>query len=63
MQIIAQIDKALYATVAPDIRSEIVVLTDNQKEHIVKRRGQSFFDRYSSFFCRYCRKTGLYLSG
>ena len=56
MQIIAQIDKALYATVAPDIRSEVVVLTDNQKEHIIKRRGQSFFDRYSSFFADIAEK-------
>lgn len=50
MQIIAQIDKALYEKVAPGIRSEVVVLTDNQKEHIIKRRGQIFFDRYSGFF-------------
>ena len=50
MQIIAQIKKELYKAVAPDIRSEIVVLTDNQKEHIIKRRGQDFFDRYSSLF-------------
>ena len=50
MQIIAQIDRELYKTVAPSIRSKVVILTDNQKEHIIKRRGQKFFDCYSKYF-------------
>lgn len=32
------------------IRSENLVLTENQKEHIIKRRGQEFYDKYSSYF-------------
>ena len=50
MQIIARIQKELYAVIAPGIRSDTVVLTENQKEHIIKRRGQQFYDRYSMFF-------------
>ena len=31
-------------------RSGVVVLTDNQREHIIARRGQLFYDCYSPFF-------------
>ena len=50
MQIIARIQKELYAVIAPGIRSDTVILAENQREHIIKRRGQQFYDRYSMFF-------------
>ncbi|MCI9186600.1 MAG: hypothetical protein HFF34_03750 [Oscillospiraceae bacterium] len=33
-----------------EIRSSALILTDKQKSHIIDRRGQEFFDRYSPFF-------------
>ena len=50
VQKIADIDIAKYSVVAPNIRSSTLVLTDNQKEHIIKRRGQEFFDKYADHF-------------
>lgn len=50
MQKIADIDITKYSAVAPNIRSSTVVLTDNQIEHIIKRRGQEFYDSYSCYF-------------
>ncbi len=50
MQKIADIDITKYSAVAPNIRSSTVVLTDNQIEHIIKRRGQEFYDAYSCYF-------------
>lgn len=50
MQTIAYIDTALYSCVVENIRSARVVLLENQKEHIIKRRGQAFYDTYSCYF-------------
>ncbi len=51
VQTIGKIDIAKYKDVANgEIRSETLVLTNKQKEHIIKRRGQEFFDKYSSYF-------------
>lgn len=50
MQTIAHIDTELYACVVKNIRSDRVVLLENQKEHIIKRRGQNFFNKYSCYF-------------
>lgn len=47
---IADIDLDKYSVIAPDIRSSTLVLTDNQKEHIIKRRGQEFYDKYEAYF-------------
>ncbi len=51
VQTIGKIDITKYMGVANgEIRSETLVLTDNQKEHIIKRRGQEFFDKYGEYF-------------
>lgn len=50
MQTIAYIDAELYSCVAENIRSGRVILLENQKEHIIKRRGQKFYDTYSCYF-------------
>ena len=47
---IADIDIDKYSVIAPDIRSSTLVLTENQKEHIIKRRGQEFYDKYEKYF-------------
>ncbi|MDO5546475.1 MAG: PBECR2 nuclease fold domain-containing protein [Eubacteriales bacterium] len=47
---VADIDISMYACVSPCIRSSTVILTENQIEHIIKRRGQDFFEKYSPFF-------------
>ena len=50
MEWIACIDVRKYRGISPCIRSGAVVLTDNQREHIIARRGQLFYDCYSPFF-------------
>lgn len=50
MQTIGKLDKKKYCGVSSEIRSDKVILTDHQKEHIINRRGRDFFDRYSPFF-------------
>lgn len=50
MEQIAWIDRKKYSVICSCIRSSAVVLTENQREHIIKRRGKEFFDRYSPFF-------------
>lgn len=47
---IAEIDKTKYSVITPNIRSNTVVLTDNQEAHIIKQRGQDFFDTYNPYF-------------
>ena len=49
MEWVATLDVQKYSSVFPGIRSGKVVLTDNQREHIIKRRGQEFFDGYFPF--------------
>ena len=50
MEKIACIDIKKYSVVAADIRSPVVILTENQKEHIIKRRGKEFFVRCYPYF-------------
>lgn len=51
VQHIADIDIEKYAAISEDeIRSRTVVLTDNQKQHIIDRRGWEFFEKYAPFF-------------
>ena len=51
MEEICRIDIDKYACAVPGvIRSELLILTENQKEHIIKRRGQEFYDMYSPCF-------------
>lgn len=50
LQTIAKIDRTKYSGISDKIRRAVVVLTDNQKNHIIKRRGQEFFDKYSPWF-------------
>lgn len=47
---IAEIDTEKYSVITKNIRSGTVVLTDNQVEHIIKQRGQDFYDKYSPYF-------------
>ena len=50
MRLIANIDKEIYSCITKDIRSDKVILTNTQKDHIIERRGQDFFDRFSPYF-------------
>lgn len=50
VQTIGKIDRTKYYGISENICSDIVILTDSQKEHIIKRRGKEFFDKYSRFF-------------
>jgi hypothetical protein len=50
VQEVARIDLKKYELVAKGIRSDKVVLTSNQQEHIIKRRGEEFFKKYEPRF-------------
>ncbi|MCI8915444.1 MAG: hypothetical protein HFF26_02075 [Oscillospiraceae bacterium] len=50
VQEIARIDLSKYQCISTGIRSNLVVLTDNQMEHIIKRRGVEFWERYQGHF-------------
>lgn len=51
VQTVGKIDISKYSlAVSQPIRTETVVLTEKQKEHIIKRRGQKFFNTYSAYF-------------
>ena len=51
MQLIGTIDIEKYCGAANGtIRSDVLVLTENQKEHIIKRRGAEFYEKYRQYF-------------
>ena len=53
MQEIGLIDKEKYAKATQgEIRSELLILTEKQKAHIIDRRGQEFFEKYADFFAQ-----------
>jgi len=50
VQEIARIDFAKYRCISSYIRSDVVILTDNQQQHIMQRRGLAFWERYRTRF-------------
>lgn len=53
VQEIGLIDKEKYAKATQgEIRSELLILTEKQKAHIIDRRGQEFFEKYTCFFAQ-----------
>jgi len=50
VQVLGKIDRNQYRSISPEIRRDIVVLTEKQKQHIIARRGEEFFDQYSPYF-------------
>ncbi len=50
LRVIGTIDVEKYKVVAEHIRTDEVVLTKKQEEHIVERRGQGFYDKYHKYF-------------
>ncbi len=51
VQYITKIDVNKYAAAVEGmIRDPALVLTDNQMEHIINRRGQKFYDKYKPYF-------------
>lgn len=48
---VGKINISIYQPVTENkILTDKVVLTNNRKEHIIERRGQAFFDKYSPMF-------------
>lgn len=50
MEFVATINIHMYSCVSERIRSNEVYLTENQKEHIINRRGRDFYEQYSPYF-------------
>lgn len=47
---VGKIDREIYKCVAKDIQTDEVIITDKQIQHIIERRGQAFYDKYSGDF-------------
>ncbi len=47
---VCRLDVEKYRCVSDKIRSDLVVLTDNQMQHIIKRRGIEFWEKYQARF-------------
>ena len=51
MQNIGRIDISKYQSITQNkIITDQVILTENRKDHIIERRGQEFYDKYSPLF-------------
>lgn len=50
MEKVADLSREKCGGIVENIRSTAVYLIENQKEHIIKRRGQEFYDQYRPFF-------------
>lgn len=47
---IGKINREIYKCITEDIRTDEVIITDKQIEHIIERRGQTFYDKYNGDF-------------
>lgn len=47
---IGKIDKNIYKCVSEDIVTDEVIITDERIAHIIQRRGQDFYKKYSQYF-------------
>lgn len=56
MEFVATIDIHMYSCISDRIRSNEVYLTENQKEHIINRRGRNFYEQYSPYFREVIKK-------
>lgn len=50
VHLVGKIDRNIYRCITEDIRTDEVIITDERIDHIVKRRGQEFFDTYGDKF-------------
>ena len=51
LKYIGKIDISLYQKVTnKKILTEEVIITDDQIQHIIDRRGQDFYDKYNKYF-------------
>lgn len=50
MQYVGKLDKSIYRCVSEDISTDEVIITDERIEHIIQRRGEDFFQKYSPMF-------------
>jgi hypothetical protein len=47
---VGKINREIYKCITEEIRTDEVIITDERIEHIRERRGEEFYDRYSSLF-------------
>lgn len=50
MHTVGTLDKEKYKLVSPNIINDEVIITNNRIEHIKERRGEEFFEKYSTYF-------------
>jgi len=50
VQHIARIDLTKYRAVSADVTTDRLVLTENQRKHIIDRRGAAFFEAFFPYF-------------
>ena len=50
MYSVGKIDCELYRCIAPDIKTDEVIITEERIDHIRERRGNEFYERYRGLF-------------
>ena len=50
MYFVGKLNKEIFRCISEDIRTDEVIITENQVKHIIERRGGEFYDKYSGMF-------------
>lgn len=50
MHFVGKLNKEIFRCISKDIRTDEVIITENQVNHIIERRGEEF---YAKYFCRF----------
>lgn len=50
MQTVGRIDIEKYRCITEDIATDEVIITDERIQHILKRRGEDFWEKYGQYF-------------
>lgn len=55
MHPVGKIDKDRYSVIEKNIRTDEVIITDERIDHIRKRRGDAFYEKYNGVFAEILR--------
>lgn len=50
MHFVGKLSKEIFRCISEDIRTDEVIITENQVNHIIERRGEEFYAKYFSMF-------------
>ena len=50
MRFVGKLNKEIFRCISEEIRTDEVIITENQINHIIERRGKEFYNKYSGMF-------------